>query len=529
MPETLQINNAATAMEMAEAIFGSGITVTGATFTGATTASGIYTGGDTTSPGVLPSDSGVILSTGNVNNFTAAGNDPNLASNTTTQHGTDGLAELTAMAGSQTFDAAVLTATFIPTGNVLTMQIVFSSEEYLEYVNSGFNDIVAIWVNGKPATLTIGTGDISINNINNLSNENLYVDNPTDAPAGTAYNTEMDGFTVTLTLKAEVIAGVPNTIVFAIADAGDAAYDSNLIIAGDSVQVGLVAEDDVLTLRSGTAQTLSLTDNDFSSTNAVLTVTQINGIPVQPGDTVTLPSGEVITLQPDGSLLVTTVGTPPNQTIFSYEVTDTMGNTDVAFVTLNTIACFTLGTRIDTVDGPRPVEALVPGDLVLTRDHGPQPLRWIGRSLRHARGKDAPVRIAAGTFGPHGDLSLSPNHCILVSSPAVELLTGEAEALSPVKHLVNGDSIAPTPSGRAVLYLHLLFDRHEIIMANGLPCESYLPAVQTMAAYDATAQEALLLRHPELRSRPHASMTPARPLLSKGEARALIAGPAQAA
>ncbi|MCU0816565.1 MAG: Hint domain-containing protein, partial [Cypionkella sp.] len=51
-----------------------------------------------------------------------------------------------------------------------------------------------------------------------------------------------------------------------------------------------------------------------------------------------------------------------------------MGNTDVAFVTLNTIACFTLGTRIDTVDGPRPVEALVPGDLVLTRDHGPQPL-----------------------------------------------------------------------------------------------------------------------------------------------------------
>ena len=95
------------------------------------------------------------------------------------------------------------------------MQISFSSEEYLEYVGTGFNDAVGVWVNGVKATLTVGTGDISINNINPGSNGNLYVDNANDG-----FNTEMDGFTVTLTLKAPVNAGQVNTIKIGIADGG---------------------------------------------------------------------------------------------------------------------------------------------------------------------------------------------------------------------------------------------------------------------------------------------------------------------
>ena len=61
------------------------------------------------------------------------------------------------------------------------MQIVFSSEEYLEYVDSGFNDVVGVFVNGQPAQLTVGTGEISIDNINDQTNSNLYIDNPATA------------------------------------------------------------------------------------------------------------------------------------------------------------------------------------------------------------------------------------------------------------------------------------------------------------------------------------------------------------
>ena len=61
---------------------------------------------------------------------------------------------------------------------------------------------MGLWVNGQKAHLTVGDGDISINNINPKSNGNLYVDNAKDQ-----FNTKMDGFTVTLTLKAPVKAG----------------------------------------------------------------------------------------------------------------------------------------------------------------------------------------------------------------------------------------------------------------------------------------------------------------------------------
>ena len=70
------------------------------------------------------------------------------------------------MAGAQTFDAAVFEAEFIPAGSTQTMQFVFSSEEYLEWVGTGGNDVVGVWVNGEQADMTIGTGDISSDNIN---------------------------------------------------------------------------------------------------------------------------------------------------------------------------------------------------------------------------------------------------------------------------------------------------------------------------------------------------------------------------
>ena len=240
----LPIDTTASAMQMAEAMFGSGIQIVDATYVGDPVSSGIYSQGDTVAPEVTPSDTGVIFSTGRVTDFTNSTGEANHVAYTSSDTaGINNDHDLNAIAGSNTYDAAIFNANFIPDGSTLTMQIVFSSEEYLEYVGSGFNDAVGIWVNGQQATLTVGDGDISIDNINPTHNGNLYVDNAKDQ-----FNTEMDGFTVTLTLKATVIPGQVNHIKIAIADGGDASYDSNLLIAGDSIQTAVVAVDDSFTV-----------------------------------------------------------------------------------------------------------------------------------------------------------------------------------------------------------------------------------------------------------------------------------------
>ncbi|AZV78502.1 2,3,4,5-tetrahydropyridine-2,6-carboxylate N-succinyltransferase [Parasedimentitalea marina] len=485
----LPIDTSATASDMADAMFGNGITIVSASYSGAQSASGIYTNGDEVAPDITPSDTGVILSTGRADDITNSSGDVNTSASTSTNHQLDGTSDLDAIAGMTTYDAAVFEATFIPEGTTLTMQITFSSEEYLEYVNEGFNDAVGVWVNGEQAELTIGEGDISIDNINDGSNENLYVDN---AQSDDTYNTEMDGFTVTLTLKATVIPGEENTITIGIADAGDHAYDSNLLIAGDSVQTALIATDDEFTINGDGALDLDILGNDIHAAGSSLTITHINGQPVSSGDTVTLATGEEVTLNADGTFSIVN-GTDVEETnTFSYTVEDDLGNSDVGFVQVTTAPCFVAGTLIDTVDGPVPVEELEPGMQVQTRDHGPQKLRWIGQTTRLAQGSDAPVVLAANALGNHRRIALSPNHRILISTDMAELLFGQAEVLVKAKDLVNDHTIKIVSDGRSVTYVHVLFDQHEIICGNGLETESYHPGAETLESFDIETRSEIL-------------------------------------
>lgn len=509
--------DSASAMQMAQTIFGSGINIVSASYTGQSNQVGIYSGALTTCPGVAPSDTGLILSTGKVADFTQSAGDANISEGTTTDYTKPGDSMLDAVSGQQTHDAAVFSASFVPAGKVLTMQLVFSSDEYLEYVRSGFNDAMAIWINGTPAALTVGNGDITIDNINPWSNENLYVDNPA---ASNTYNTEMDGFTVTLTLKAAVNPGQTNTFRLAIADAGDGLFDSAVLVAADSVQTALVARDENLTIHKGFDGSINVLANDTSSAAGALTVTKVNGVAVTTGSMVTLPTGDVITVGANG-LLTLHAADHHDSHVLTYEVQDSAGNTDVAFVTLNVVACFTEGTLIDLPEGKVAVEHLAAGDLVATRDHGPQPLRWIGRVTREAIGADAPILIPEGSFGPHGALRLSPNHRVLVEGAAAELVLGEPEVLVKAKHLVGQRGVRRVEGGD-VTYLHLLFDRHEIVTANGLPCESYYPAPATMAGFDGETQAELLRLFPELQ-RAGAIGPLARPEVSGREARVLVA------
>ncbi|MCE8525285.1 choice-of-anchor L domain-containing protein [Ruegeria pomeroyi] len=515
----LPIDTSASALDMADAMFGSGIEVVTASYTGATSASGIYSNGDTVAPDITPSDSGVILSTGNATSITNSSGDANVSAGTSTNHGLAGDAQLSEMAGAQTYDASVFEASFIPEGSTLTMQVVFSSEEYLEYVGSGFNDAVGIWVNGVKAELTVGDGDITIDSINDQSNSNLYVDNPA---SGEIANTEMDGFTVTLTLKAPVNPGEVNTIKIAIADSGDGAYDSNLLIAGDSIQTALIAEDDSVEITGGNAETVDVLADDSSSAGGTLTITKINGQPVSAGDTVTLPTGETVLLNPDGTFTIDSDGSEENSNSFSYEVTDSAGNTDTGFVTVKTTPCFVAGTPIRVPNGRVPVETLEIGDLVMTRDNGPQPLRWIGRTTRLSKGIDAPVLIQRNALGRHGPVAVSPNHRVMLEMSRSELLFGSREVLVKAKDLVNGRDIKRCTDGLPVTYVHLLFDRHEVIWANGLESESYHPGDMSIGAFDTATRSEILRLMPDL-SAPDYGYGPAvRPALRSYEVRALM-------
>ncbi|MET4100944.1 hypothetical protein ABIE58_000360 [Roseovarius sp. MBR-78] len=526
----LPVNTNASAMDMARAIFGDGVTIQSASYTGDARSSGLYSNGDSVSPGVTPSDTGVILSTGRAGDFTNAppwawwaNNDANQSPSTSTNTGgvnNDPL--FNAAAGSSTYDAAWIDVNFTPTGDVMTMQFVFASEEYPEFTTSQFQDSVAVWINGTLVPINVGTGDVAPNNINDTSNANLFVDN-----TGSDFNTEMDGFTLTMSLTIPVNAGEVNSLRVGIADVNDTNYDSNLLIAADTLQTSLVANADSTTLFPDGSRVIDLLGNDVNETSGTLTITHLNGQAVTAGDIVTLPSGQQIELNADGT--VTLIGDGDTEVAnFTYGVASSTGQSDTGMVTVDSVPCFVAGARIRTTEGQVPVEALRPGDLVLTRDEGAQPLRWTGCRTVAATGDFAPIRIAADTFGAHGELWLSPLHRVLVRDALAELLFGESEVLVAARDLVNDRSVRRVEGGE-VTYVHLMFDRHQVIWSEGLATESFMPGPQAVRSFERAALAEIHALFPEIDPATGAGYSPAaRRTLRPFEAR-LLGHPGRAA
>src|SRR5690606_25389196 len=175
--------------------------------------------------------------------------------------------------------------------------------------------------------------------------------------------------------------------------------------------------------------------------------------------------------------------------------------------------------RIATPGGERAIEDLKAGDLVMTLDHGPQPLRWVGSRRVAAIGKLAPVEIAAGVLGNRRPLRVSPQHRMLVGGWAVELAAGTAEAFATARHLVDGRSIR-TVTGGEVEYFHLLLDRHEVILAEGAASESFHPGPQGMQAMTLEARAEIRALFPDIARDAGQGYGPlARPMLTQAEAR----------
>ena len=191
------------------------------------------------------------------------------------------------------------------------------------------------------------------------------------------------------------------------------------------------------------------------------------------------------------------------------------------------IFCFTPGALIDTPEGRRPVEDLAPGDLVTTRDHGPRPIRFMARrQLDHAALTAAPhlkpVLIRKNALGdnlPDADIKVSPQHRMAISGWRAEALFGQQSVLVPAISLVNDRMIRVARGTKSIECIHILFDQHEIIFANGAPTESLFPGAEVVKGLDAAARAELFEIFPELKRRQH--WTSAAPILKHHEARAL--------
>lgn len=142
---------------------------------------------------------------------------------------------------------------------------------------------------------------------------------------------------------------------------------------------------------------------------------------------------------------------------------------------------FLAGTHLTLANGKQVmVEQLSVGDMLLTRESGPQPVRWIGFQTRRAVGGAAPIRINEGTLNTSRDLRLSPQHRLFIWQRRDELGTGRAEVLVKAEQLVNGDTVVREEGGHIDSY-QIVFSSHEIIYAEGIAVESLLVTGQTRA------------------------------------------------
>jgi hypothetical protein len=211
----------------------------------------------------------------------------------------------------------------------------------------------------------------------------------------------------------------------------------------------------------------------------------------------------------------------------------------VNFSNIDSVICFTPGTRILTDTGYRAVDTLQPGDLIVTRDNGLQPLRWKGQRTVMGKGNTAPIRIACGALPQEPqrqmrpmdgarDLIVSPQHRMLLGGYNAQLLFGDSEVFAAATHLVDDTAITRL-DGTLVTYIHLLLDRHEVIFAEGLATESFFVGDEGLGALDPRTRESLFASLPGLRSHPDSFGDTARLCLKAHEARMMMGYGAPAA
>jgi len=201
----------------------------------------------------------------------------------------------------------------------------------------------------------------------------------------------------------------------------------------------------------------------------------------------------------DDGILNQSVGDYTDNTAMVGSITMTGAErSDLTYDTTN-VVCFTRGTLIHTARGRVLVEDIEPGERIQTRDNGVQVVRWAGSRNVEAIGKFAPILIREGFLDNERDLLVSPQHRMLLQGWRTELYIGESEALAAARMLVNGEGVVQREGGM-VEYFHILFDRHEIILAENCWSESFQPGQMAIDALGDASRRELFALFPALRT-----------------------------
>ena len=224
-------------------LLGNGVTVSNITYNGFPASIGSFTAVNSN----LGLSSGVVLTTGTILDNGSGPHGPNNSDGAGMDNGAPGYGPLGPIAGAQTFNAAVLEFDFVPYSDSVRFKYVFASEEYLEYVNTGFNDAFAFFISGPGITgqqniaLLPNGQTVEIDNVHSAGsningdsfgpvNQQFYVNN-------TNGNTiQYDGFTSVLTAESSVTCGETYHLIIAIADAGDEIFDSGIFLEANSLE-----------------------------------------------------------------------------------------------------------------------------------------------------------------------------------------------------------------------------------------------------------------------------------------------------
>ncbi|MCQ0092070.1 Hint domain-containing protein [Roseovarius sp. M141] len=251
--------------------------------------------------------------------------------------------------------------------------------------------------------------------------------------------------------------------------------------------------------------------------------------------TVTLGDGSTFTTripfaQLENGAVITNVGTAFDNLniqsirLDSFDSGNYFGLTPNRSIDGGAFVCFTRGTQIATREGYVAVEDLSAGDRVMTMDNGYQEIRWIGSRKIDAidlkmHPKLLPIRIKAGAMGPNAptqDLTVSPQHRMLIRSAIATRMFDRSEVLVPAKKLLALDGVDIVEDATEVEYFHILFDRHEIIIANGAPSESLFTGSEALKSLSLEAYEEITTLFPHVLAQDYEPI-PARYIPQRGK------------
>jgi gliding motility-associated-like protein len=349
----ITVTDVNTAQELAQKLVGNGVSISNVTFTGALRATGIFK--SVNSP--ITMDSGIVLTSGLAktanSTFGVNGLQTNFASTSNGQNGDANLNSLLLNGNTNSFDASVLEFDFVPLGDTVSFNYIFSSEEYPTFACTEFNDIFGFFISGpgitgtKNIALIPGTNfPVSINNINDNINGSpvyctrgstfsyLYVNN-----SGGNKLTH-NGLTKILKAFSSVTPCLTYHLKIAIQDVGDDAYDSGVFIEANSLNSNAVKADIVGSLDPTTnsyylaegciAGTVVFTKPFASPTPTVIplviTGTATNGV--------------------DATLVPNSITIPANQLTASFPITAFLDNVVEGTETLNIYITSTCGADV---------------------------------------------------------------------------------------------------------------------------------------------------------------------------------------